>query len=99
MDMQEMNVGSPSALGTQYSVLGMPHPSGSRSAALPCPCLIPALLTGGLLFACYFPLDCGWLAWVALVPLLCLVRAGASKKRIFFCAWAGGLVFYLPVLH
>jgi apolipoprotein N-acyltransferase len=61
--------------------------------------LLPALLTAGLLFACYFPLDCGWLAWVALVPLLALVRSGASKKRIFFCAWAGGTAFFVPVLQ
>jgi apolipoprotein N-acyltransferase len=88
------------------------------------------LLSGALLFLCYFhnlervvaeveayletylginlhfsraarfiPSDCGWLAWVALVPLLCLVRSGASKKRIFLCAWAGGLVFFVPVLQ
>src|SRR5262249_31589315 len=50
-------------------------------------------------FACYFPLNCGWLAWVALVPLLALVRGGASKKRVFFCAWAGGLLFFWPVLQ
>jgi apolipoprotein N-acyltransferase len=57
------------------------------------------LLTGGLLFACYFPLDWGWLAWVALVPVLSLVRGGASAKRLFFCAWAGGLLFYFPALQ
>jgi len=52
-----------------------------------------------LLFVCYFPLNCGWLAWVALVPLLCLVRGGASNKRVFLCAWAGGLAFFWPVLQ
>jgi apolipoprotein N-acyltransferase len=63
------------------------------------PLLVAAMLTGGLLFVCYFPLNCGWLAWLALVPLLCLVRCGASRKRVFFCAWAGGLVFFVPVLQ
>jgi apolipoprotein N-acyltransferase len=57
------------------------------------------VLTGGLLFACYFPLDWGWLAWAALVPMLCLVRGGAGGKRLFLCAWAGGLVFFVPVLQ
>jgi apolipoprotein N-acyltransferase len=66
---------------------------------LPWPTLVPALLTAGLLFASYFPLDCGWLGWVALVPLLCLVRGRRCARPTFFCAWAGGLVFYWPVLQ
>jgi apolipoprotein N-acyltransferase len=61
--------------------------------------LLAALATGALLFACYFPLDWGWIGWVALVPLLTLVRASGSRKRIFFCAWAGGLAFFVPVLQ
>src|SRR5262245_29508797 len=61
--------------------------------------LVPALLTGGLLWLCYFPVAWGWLAWVALVPLLCLVRAEARPWRLFFCAWAGGLVFFWAALQ
>src|SRR5262249_10938940 len=79
------------------SVLTPPHPQGPRT--MPWPRLIPALLTAGLLYACFFPLNCGWLAWFALVPLLVLLRSGASKKRLFFCAWAGGLAFFVPVLQ
>ncbi len=74
-------------------------PSPRHPVTLPWPRLAPALLTGVVLFACYFPLNWGWLAWVALVPLLTLVRSGASKKRIFFCAWAGGLLFFWPALQ
>jgi len=74
-------------------------PLSRHPVTLPYPRLVPALLTGAVLFACYFPLDCGWLAWAALVPLLALVRSGASKKRIFFCGWAGGLLFFWPVLQ
>jgi apolipoprotein N-acyltransferase len=70
-----------------------------KTQNLPFPRLIPSLMTGGLLYACYFPLNCGWLAWVALVPLLTLVRGAASGKRTFFCAWAGGLAFFVPVLQ
>ncbi|HXG11944.1 MAG TPA: apolipoprotein N-acyltransferase [Gemmataceae bacterium] len=66
---------------------------------LPWPRLLPALATGGLLWMCHFPLAWGWLAWVALVPLLCLVRAPVRARRIFFIAWAGGLVFFWPVLQ
>src|SRR5215831_4570073 len=90
---------SPAVLSTQYSVLSTQHAPSRSAVVLPYPNLVPALATGGLLYACYFPLACGWLAWVALVPLLALVRSGASKKRIFFCAWAGGLLFFWPVLQ
>jgi apolipoprotein N-acyltransferase len=33
------------------------------------------------------------------VPLLCLVRSGASGKRVFFSAWAGGLAFFLAAIQ
>ncbi len=74
-------------------------PSPRRPVTLPYPRLVAALLSGGLLFACYFPLNCGWLAWLALVPLLTLVRGAGSGQRVFFCAWAGGLAFFVPVLQ
>src|SRR5206468_2513711 len=41
----------------------------------------------------------GWLGWVALVPLLSLVRARASGKRLFRYAWLCGLVFFWPALQ
>jgi apolipoprotein N-acyltransferase len=31
--------------------------------------------------------------------MLCLVRSGASARRLFFCAWAGGLAFFVPTLQ
>jgi apolipoprotein N-acyltransferase len=61
--------------------------------------LLPALASGFLLWLCYFPADWGWLAWLALVPLLVLVRSPARASRIYLCAWAGGLAFYLPALQ
>src|SRR5262249_8958690 len=41
----------------------------------------------------------GWLGWLALVPLLCLVRSEAGPRRIYLAAWAGGLVFFFFVLQ
>ena len=41
--------------------------------------LLPALASAALLWLCYFPVNWGWLAWVALVPLLALVRRGTSE--------------------
>jgi apolipoprotein N-acyltransferase len=61
--------------------------------------LLPALATSGLLWFCYFPLAWGWLGWVALVPLLCLVRSEARPGRIYLCAWASGLAFFVPVIQ
>jgi apolipoprotein N-acyltransferase len=45
-----------------------------------------------LLWLCYFPADCGWLAWVALVPYLCLVRL--RRRWLYWSAFAGALSFY-----
>jgi apolipoprotein N-acyltransferase len=97
--MRETKASGSPALGTQYSVLGTQHASEACGGAVPFPRLTAALATAALLFACYFPLDCGWLAWVALVPLLTLVRGSGSGRRIFFIAWAGGLAFFVPVLQ
>jgi apolipoprotein N-acyltransferase len=55
------------------------------------------LTGGGALSA--LALARGVLAWVALVPLLCLVRSDARPWRIYLSAWLGGLVFFVPVLQ
>ena len=63
------------------------------------PCLWPAVLTGGLLWCCYFPLAWGWLAWIALTPLLTLVRAQGRSRRVYWSAYVGGVAFFVPVLQ
>ena len=70
-----------------------------QPAPLPWPRLLPALASGGLLWLCHFPAAWGWLAWAALVPLLCLIRGGARPFRLFLCALAGGLAFFVPALQ
>jgi len=69
------------------------------SRALPWPCLLPALGTALLLWLCYFPMAWGWLGWVALVPLMGLVRSDAKPRRIYLCAWAAGLAFFVPAIQ
>jgi apolipoprotein N-acyltransferase len=41
----------------------------------------------------------GWLGWVALVPLLCLVRSAARPRVVYLSAWGGALVFFVPALQ
>jgi apolipoprotein N-acyltransferase len=61
--------------------------------------LVPALLSASLLWLCYFPMNCGWLAWIALVPLLCLVRSPARAWWVYLAAWVGGLVFFFACVQ
>jgi apolipoprotein N-acyltransferase len=76
-----------------------PAPVAGRASGAPRPHLaLPALASAGLLWLCYFPVAWGWLGWVALVPLLTLVRAEASPRRIKLCAWLAGLAFFWPIL-
>src|SRR5438874_9519726 len=79
----------------------VPQPSfrALRPGSLPFPRLLPALATGGLLWMCYHPLSWGWLGWVALVPLLCLVRSTGRPRNIYLAGWAGGSLFFWPVLQ
>src|SRR5262249_29081780 len=58
-----------------------------------------ALPTPLLLYLCFFPVAWGWLAWVALVPLLLLVRSRTRAVTVYTAATLGGLAFYWPVLQ
>jgi len=58
-----------------------------------------ALTNAALLWLCYFPIACGWLIWIALVPLLALVRSSARPRWIYFSAWLGSLAFYLAAMQ
>jgi apolipoprotein N-acyltransferase len=58
-----------------------------------------ALTNAALLWLCYFPVACGWLIWIALVPLLALLRSSARPRWIYFSAWLGSLAFYLAAIQ
>jgi len=53
-----------------------------------------ALLSGGMLWLCHFPVAWGWLGWVALVPVLPLLRATTRGWWRFLCAWLAGTVYF-----
>jgi apolipoprotein N-acyltransferase len=61
--------------------------------------LLLALTTAVLLWLCYFPVACGWFIWIALVPLLALIRSSARPLLIYFSAWLGSLIFYLAAMQ
>lgn len=64
--------------------------------------LLAALGSGVVLSACYFPLSWGLLAWVALVPLVALVRCQPERRLeriwLYLSVWLGGLTFYYLTL-
>lgn len=62
-------------------------------------CVAAAAATAGLLWASFFPVGCGWLAWVALVPWLMLVRADVPYRRRHLLAWLAGFAMYVPALY
>jgi apolipoprotein N-acyltransferase len=57
-----------------------------------------AVLSGFGLWLCHFPVAWGWLAWVALVPVLALTRVQTHGWWLFLCAWCAGLVYYVPAI-
>jgi apolipoprotein N-acyltransferase len=58
-------------------------------------------LVGSLLFwAALPPLALGWLAWIAPVPWLLLIRADRlSGRRPYRALWLAGFVFWLMAIH
>lgn len=58
-----------------------------------------AATSGALLYASYFPLDLGELAWVALVPFCLMICTDARPWKLFLAAWLAGLVFFVPALQ
>ena len=69
-----------------------PRAAGKRT-------LLCALTTSLLLYLSYFPAGWGFLCWIALVPLLCLVRSRARPRWIYWSAYLSGLCFYLPAVQ
>ena len=87
----------PAALTKPQPALAAPTPADRRAGWL---CLAAAALSGVMLWMCYHPLAWGaYLGWVALVPLLVLVRSQARPRWIFFCALVAGILFFVPALQ
>lgn len=62
-------------------------------------CAVAQFAAGLLLWAAFTPLDWSPLAWIAPVPLLCLVRANHLPKRWPLVTWMAGTAFFLASLQ
>ncbi|WP_169977274.1 apolipoprotein N-acyltransferase [Tautonia rosea] len=72
----------------------VPAPRSANARFDPHPSLLGGL--SGLLMALAFePTAAWWLAWVALVPVLRLVRSDRPAKSVYLGSWVGGLTFWL----
>jgi apolipoprotein N-acyltransferase len=61
-------------------------------------CLGLGSLSAALLWLSYFPANLGFLAWIALVPLLKLVRIETTPRIRYGSVYLTGLLFYLAAL-
>ncbi len=58
-----------------------------------------AISSGLLLYASFFPLNLGFLAWIALVPMLFLLHAPLRPRQRYVAIFVGGLACYLPAIQ
>ena len=61
------------------------------------PCLALAALSGTLMGLTYPPFEIDWLIWLALVPLLWVIRSERRTLHLFVAGFVTGLVFYLII--
>jgi apolipoprotein N-acyltransferase len=99
--------GRPAAEQHGQPAFGLLVPSRPRPPwAVP---LLAAAATGFLLYLAHFndlllwlcgrPTGLGWLGWVALVPVLGLVRMDLSTRRTWLVGWVAGLLFFVPAIQ
>lgn len=58
-----------------------------------------ALLSGGLQWAAFTPLDWGPVAWISLIPLLCLVRPAGRIRFLYRILFLCGFGYWLATLQ
>ncbi len=61
--------------------------------------LLASLASGLLFYLSYAPVEFSPLAWLAPVPLLCLVRIEQPTRRMGWACYLGGLTFFGPALQ
>src|SRR5262245_15592322 len=68
-------------------------PAGVRGS------LAMSLLTAGLMWAAFTPVDFGPLGWICLIPLLALIRLQRPTRWMYRAIFLGGLAFWMPALQ
>ncbi len=63
------------------------------------PPIIFAVLSGLLLGTAFPPIDCKWLVWIGLVPLLLVILQNPRSGRTFLYGYLAGFIFFLMNLH
>ncbi len=63
------------------------------------PALLASLTSGILFYLSFAPVAFSPLAWLAPVPLLCLVRIEQPTRRMGWAGYLGGLAFFGPALQ
>lgn len=58
-----------------------------------------SILSAGMLWLSFPPLEWAWTAWFALVPFFLLIRSTRSPWAIYLGAWVGGYAFWLGAVH
>src|SRR5262249_17244427 len=92
-------------IGNQKSAMPIAARIAMTNSVADVPCCparmlyLAAWASAVLLYASFFPLNLGFMAWIALVPLLFLVRAKHRPRHIYFAAFVGGLLFYVPAIQ
>lgn len=61
-------------------------------------CTLAAVASGVLMWLCFHPVAWGFLGWIALAPLLVLVRTQVKPSLVYLMAFVGGVVFFTPAL-
>jgi apolipoprotein N-acyltransferase len=87
------------AVATMANSAPVPEPDSNKTAApIRLKLVGLALLSGVMLWLCYFPVAWGWLGWFALVPLMPLLRAPVRGWWRYLCAMLAGTAFYWPAI-
>lgn len=76
----------------------MPGPKGGEPTGAGRMCWFLAVLSGALLFFSFPKFGSGWMAWIALIPLLYALR-GRSLKQSFLLAFCAGLICHIGVMY
>ena len=69
--------------------------TGQSAVITPSKLVVLSLLSGLMLYLCYFPVAWGWFAWVALVPLMPLIYVETRGRTRYFLRLACGHGIFL----